>query len=140
MFFIARSLFWLGLIVMILPASPDGAIPAPRVSLLRSAFAARDLLADVTDVCSREPQACATSRETLVLFGRKLGTAASIVSAGLSTASDTVAGHDEETATADAVAANAAGTGAQSQGEPALLGTLTPSDLAPRWTASAHRS
>ena len=66
--FILRSLFWLSTIVMLLPASPDGSEPAPRVSLLHTAYAVRVLMQDVTGVCERNPEACAASREALVLF------------------------------------------------------------------------
>jgi len=57
--FVLRSLFWLATVAMLLPASPDGQ-PAPRVSLLQTAFAAKVLLQDVTGVCKRHPDGCAT--------------------------------------------------------------------------------
>lgn len=107
--FILRSLFWLTTVVLLLPPSADSHEPAPRVSMLHTAYAARVLLQDVTGVCQRHPEACETSREALVLLTRKLETGAEIVSAG--------------------IAAGQTATGAD-------RGTLTTADLMPAWTAS----
>ena len=81
--FLLRSLFWLSTVVVLRPASPDGKEPPPRVSLLHTAYAARTLLQDVTGVCQRNPDACAASREALILLSRKLDTGAGIVVAGI---------------------------------------------------------
>ena len=81
--FLLRSLFWLSTVVVLLPASPDGKEPPPRVSLLHTAYAARIILQDMTGVCERNPDACATSREALTLLSRKLETGAGIVVAGI---------------------------------------------------------
>lgn len=109
--FVMRSLFWLSTLVVLLPPAADGE-PAPRISVLHAAYAARILAQDVTGVCDRNPEACATSREALALLTRKLETGAGIVSAGL------VAGQ----ALSDAD-----------------HGTLEPADLEPDWSASARR-
>ena len=53
--FLLRSIFWLSTVVVLLPASPDGREPAPRVSLLHTAYAARTILQDMTGVCRRNP-------------------------------------------------------------------------------------
>ncbi len=105
--FVLRSLFWLATVVLLLPPSSDSLEPAPRVSLLHTAYAARVLLQDVTGVCSRHPNACATSREALVLLTQKLETGADIVSAGI-----------------------AAG---QTFSDPQTHGTLTTTDLESAW-------
>lgn len=81
--FVLRSLFWLATLVMLLPPSADGQQPAPRLSVLQAAYAARVIAQDVTGVCERNPQACATSKEALVLLTRKLGTGVDIVAAGI---------------------------------------------------------
>ena len=107
--FVLRSLFWLSTVVMLLPAAPDGQ-PAPRVSLLQTAYAAKILVQDVTGVCARHPEACATSREALHLLTMKIETGADIVSSGI------VAGQAFYDANID-------------------RGTLTQADLQPEWSA-----
>ena len=82
--FVLRSLFWLATLVLLLP--PSGAEPAPRVSMLHAAYSARILLQDLTGVCTRNPEACATSREALQLLTRKLETGAGIFASGVSAA------------------------------------------------------
>lgn len=110
MFFL-RAAFWLTTLVLLLPPSQNGE-PAPRVSVLQSAYSARILLQDISGVCDRNPQACATSREALALLSRKLATGADIVSAGIA------AGQSRPGAVPD------------------LPGTLRPSDLEPEWGAA----
>lgn len=112
--FVLRSLFWLATVVLLLPASSGGEHPAPRVSVIHTAYAARVLLQDVTGVCERHPEACAASREALVLLTRKLETGADIVSAGL------IAG--------------------QAFADPSVgHGTLTAADLEPSWSLADAR-
>ena len=106
--FVLRSLFWLMVLVLFLPAAPDGGSP-PRVNLLHAMLAARVLVQDMTGMCEREPAACATSREALALFKRKLETGAGVVAASLG-------GAGEDGARVDA-----------------NRGTLRAEDLEPEW-------
>jgi Family of unknown function (DUF5330) len=109
--FVLRSLFWLATVVMLLPASNSGE-PAPRVNLLQAAYATRIILQDMTGVCGRHPDACATSREALQLVAMKIGTGAGIVSSGI--------------------------VAVESYYDPsASRGTLTPEDLEPAWSLAA---
>jgi hypothetical protein len=110
--FILRSLFWLSTIVILLPASPDGHEP-PRVNLLHTAYAVRAIMQDVTGVCERNPDACAASREALVLLTRKLETGAGIVSASVK-----------------------AGQEYQFSDPGTDHGTLTAADLEPMWSVA----
>ena len=111
--FVLRSLFWLTALVLLLPPAEDGT-PPPRVNLLHAAYSARVLAQDMSGVCERNPEACATSREALSLLSRKLETGAGIVAAGLAAApSASVAAVDH--------------------------GTLRPADLEPAWSADEFR-
>lgn len=109
--FILRSLFWLSTIVLLLPASPDGREPAPRVNLLHTAYGVRAIMQDVTGVCERNPEACAASREALALLTQKLQTGAGIVTASVK------AGEEFANPEAD-------------------HGTLTAADLEPMWSVA----
>jgi hypothetical protein len=111
--FILRSLFWLSTIVILLPASPDGLEPAPRVNLLHTAYAVRAIMQDVSGVCERNPDACAASHEALALLTQKLETGAGIVSASVK------AGKDFQLADPDTD-----------------HGTLTAADLDPMWSVA----
>jgi hypothetical protein len=51
--------------------------------VLHAAYSARVLMQDLTGVCERNAEACATSREALVLLSQKLETGAGIVAAGI---------------------------------------------------------
>ena len=75
--FLIRSLFWLTVVVLLLP--PAGDEPAPRVGLSQTALAARALIHDVAALCERNEEACATSRDAAQLLGRKLETGARMV-------------------------------------------------------------
>ncbi|MDQ0324551.1 hypothetical protein J2R99_000400 [Rhodopseudomonas julia] len=81
--FLFRSIFWLTALILVLPPSPDGG-PPPRVTLLESALAFQVLAKDVSGVCDRHPEACATSRETFTLLSRKIATGRDMASAALS--------------------------------------------------------
>ncbi len=109
--FVLRSLFWLSTLVVLLPPSQDGREPAPRVSLLHTVYAARVLLQDMTGVCDRNPEACATSRQAMTLLTRKLETGASIVAAGVKSAQGSTAQDIDH-------------------------GTLTEADLEPQWSVA----
>ena len=109
--FLLRSLFWLSTVVVLLPPAQDGREPAPRVNLLHTAYAARVLLQDMSGVCQRNPDACAASRQALVLLTRKLETGAGIVVASVK------AGQTMTTPAVD-------------------HGTLTEADLKPVWSVA----
>ncbi len=115
--FVLRSLFWLSAVVMILPASPDGKEPPPRVNFIHTAYAARDLLHDLSGICERNPDACTASREALTLLTRKIETGAEIVSAGIAASR----GKDEN-------------GGAENIDH----GTLTSEDLSLGWSVAAN--
>ncbi len=80
MFFL-KSIFWLALVVLMLPAASDGKMPPPRVSLLETVSATRALVSDLAALCSRNEAACAVSRETIDLVAGKIKTGAAIAAA-----------------------------------------------------------
>lgn len=109
-FFLFRCIFWLGLVVLLLPASPDGSAPPPRVSVLEALSAARVFVRDISGACERNPHACAVGGDTVELVRLKIETGADIVGALIS-----------------------------SDGETISAGTLTKEDLAAEWSAPANQ-
>jgi hypothetical protein len=89
--FLIRSLFWLTIVVLMLP--PSGDTPPPRVGLYQTAFAARALVHDITGLCERNAEACATSRDAAELFTRKLQTGADMVESAFAGRSDELQGN-----------------------------------------------
>ncbi len=80
--FLLRSIFWLTVLVMLLPPAERGGDP-PRVDIVNGLIAAQALVKDVAGMCERNPAACAVSREAIGLVGRKIETGAGIVAAGM---------------------------------------------------------
>lgn len=113
--FLLKSIFWLALVVLMLPAASDGKTPPPRVSLLETVVATRALLSDLGAICSRNQTACAISRETIDLVAGKIKTGAAIAAAMVSAARD---GDD---------------ISAAREGD--HRGSLTSEDLEPGWSA-----
>ena len=89
MFFL-RTIFWLGLVIMLLPPASDGKTPAPRVTMMETAAATRTLIADVAALCNRNEAACAISRETIDLVASKVRTGAAIAAAMVGTGQDSI--------------------------------------------------
>jgi hypothetical protein len=108
--FFLRTIFWLGLVVLLLPPASDGKTPAPRVSMLETVSATRALISDLGSICSRNEAACAVSRETLDLVVGKIRTSADIAAAMTGTGQD---GIDR--------------------------GSLTGEDMEPGWSARSER-
>ena len=105
-FFLLRCIFWLGLVVLLLPASPDGSTPPPRVSVLEALSAARTFARDLSGACERNPHACAVGGDTAELVRMKIETGADIVGALISSDRTTIS-----------------------------AGTLTKEDMAADWSA-----
>ena len=87
--FVFRSIFWLGVVVMLLPPAPDGTAPAPRVGVLEALGAARTFARDLSKACERNPHACTVGSDTLTLMMRKAETGVDIVGALISSDEDT---------------------------------------------------
>ena len=88
--FILRTIFWLGLVVLMLPPASDGKAPGHSVSLLESVSATRALISDLAGICRRNEAACAASRETIDLVADKIRTGAGIAAAMVKTSQNGV--------------------------------------------------
>jgi hypothetical protein len=104
--FLFRAIFWLGVVVMILPPAADGT-PPPRVSVLATLSATRALARDISGACERNPHACEIGADTITLLKLKAKTGIDVIGGAI----------------------------ASYQGQPET-GTLTDRDLIAEWAAS----
>lgn len=81
MFFLLRTAFWLGLVLMILPIKTDdgGQTSAAEVSAWQAYDAAKETIQDLSGFCGRAPTACDTGSDILQTIGQKAKAGASYV-------------------------------------------------------------
>ena len=78
--FLFRSVFWLGVVVLLLPGDPNSGTDAPRVSAMQALVATRSAIADFSTFCDRNPQACATGSTAVQVFASKVRYGAELLS------------------------------------------------------------
>src|SRR5229473_3424351 len=61
--FLVRSAFWLSVVVLFLPNDPDN--EAPRVTLFQALDAGPAAVSDMSQLCDRNPDVCATGGAAL---------------------------------------------------------------------------
>lgn len=129
--FLLRAAFWLGVVIMLLPASPSADnTHAPRVSAGEALSAAGAALSDFRQFCGRQPDACTVGSETLRLFGEKARTGAAMLRTFLN---EKLRGPAESQG-------GAPHSSPPGPGVNAARDTLLPSDLTPAWRGPAPRN
>ena len=69
MWFLARMVFWLGLIIALLPIAPlRQETSASKVGAVDSLSAASAAVSDLRQFCVRQPDACAAGSEAIAQF------------------------------------------------------------------------
>lgn len=68
--FLLRSAFWLGIVILLIPADPHSG-EAPRVTLVNAFMAARATVADLSGFCGRNPDVCVTGEAAIDIFTEK---------------------------------------------------------------------
>ncbi|MEC9246832.1 DUF5330 domain-containing protein [Nitratireductor rhodophyticola] len=72
--FLIRSIFWLSLVLLLLPiggtGSEDGT-ETPQVGALQALGAAREAISDMVGICERKPEVCETGRAALQTIGAR---------------------------------------------------------------------
>lgn len=61
--FIIRSVFWLAVILLLLPSDPDAGPDAASVTFMEALNAVRGTVADLSQFCVRNPELCETGGE-----------------------------------------------------------------------------
>ncbi|WP_295806168.1 DUF5330 domain-containing protein [uncultured Nitratireductor sp.] len=70
--FLIRSIFWLSLVLLLLPIGGTGGEDegdAPQVGALQALGAAREAVSDMVGICERKPEVCETGRAALQTIG-----------------------------------------------------------------------
>ena len=126
MFFLLRSMFWLSVVLVLLPSGktqPSSTAPG-AVETLSAAGAA---LSDMTGFCNRQPEACLTGAQAAVAFGQRAQAGAKMVYEFL----------HEKAAPADTGSVRP--KPATAVKEKPSQHTLTPVDLKPAWRGPASK-
>jgi Family of unknown function (DUF5330) len=119
MWFLARVVFWLGLIIALLPSAPSRQeMSASKVGAVDSLAAASAAVSDIRQFCVRQPDACAAGSEAIARFVQKAETGAKLLYQFLNERKV----KDESTKSPD-----------RSPIGRLSLNTLTPTDLAISW-------
>lgn len=69
--FLVRAVFWLSIVILLIPGDPESGIEAPRVSALQALTAAQATVTDMSGFCERNPAVCVTGGEALKAFAEK---------------------------------------------------------------------
>ena len=80
MWFLVRMVFWLGLIIALLPIAPlRQETSASKVGTIDSLSAASAAVSDIRQFCVRQPDACAAGSEAIAQFVQKAETGAKLL-------------------------------------------------------------
>ena len=119
MWFLARMVLWLGLIIALLPSAPSRQeMSASKAGAVDSLAAASAAVSDIRQFCVRQPDACAAGSEAIARFVQKAETGAKLLYQFLNERKV----KDESTKSPD-----------RSPIGRLSLNTLTPTDLAISW-------
>ncbi len=81
MFFLIRTAFWLGLVILVLPigTGSENSSKEVGVSTFEALAAAQSTMNDLSGFCQRNPQTCVTGGVALQAFGEKAKESARLV-------------------------------------------------------------
>ena len=129
MLFLLRVAFWFSLVLLLLPfgTSADSNSKTPAVSPFQAFSAASAAVSDLSQFCTRQPEACVTGSQAAVTIGDKAQAAAGMMLDFLSKRNEGGASHNAVPATVD------------KSSEPVVQNTLTPADRAPAWRGPQPR-
>jgi hypothetical protein len=132
MWFLIRVVFWLSIVVMLLPSTqPQIAAQGPQVGAGEALSAAGAAVGDMRNFCSRQPEACAVGSQAATVFGHKAQAGAKMLYDYLT---EKVGAENDATGSAGKPA-TAAGRLTESPSQ----NTLTPADRAPAWRGPQPR-
>ena len=73
MFFLLRLVFWVGLVLVLLPRdkTPDQDKAAPQINASEAVSAATAAVSDMTQFCKRQPAACEVGSQAATAIGQR---------------------------------------------------------------------
>src|SRR5271154_1551765 len=73
MFFLLRLVFWVGLVLVLLPRdkTPDQDKAAPQINASEAVSAATAAVSDMTQFCKRQPAACEVGSQAATVIGQR---------------------------------------------------------------------
>ena len=123
MFFLLRTAFWLSIVILLLPA-PESMKPESGVGAAQAVGAASATFSDMSQFCTRQPDACQVGSQALTHFGHKAQASAKWLY-------DTLTSKSGSTQTPAEPAKAAAEADSQN--------TLTQADTTPAWRGTGQR-
>jgi hypothetical protein len=69
--FLLRTVFWLMVVILLLPSDPDAGPGAPQVTFVQAIDAVRATITDLSQFCSRNPDLCATGEAVIQVVADK---------------------------------------------------------------------
>ena len=129
MWLLVRMVFWLSVVIALLPVtSSQQETSASQVGAIDALSAASSAVSDIRQFCVRQPGACAAGSQAIVQFGHKAETGAKWLYQFLN-----------ERKAADQLPVTVKDTDKSSTGRPSSS-TLTPTDLAAPWQRPQPRA
>lgn len=105
--FIIRSVFWLSLVLLVIPLGTGSGGDTETVSPIEALFAARGAIQDVAGMCARKPDVCETGKAALHTIGARAREGAKLAYEAL----DSRYGEDEAVAASHDEVADVIATG-----------------------------
>jgi len=122
MWFLLRIMFWLGVVLILLPSAGSQPVPTSQVGTGEVFLAAKAVIADIQHFCERQPEACVAGSQATVTLGQRAQVGAKMLYEFLS----------EQFGTDESGSARATGSVPVRPARPSHH-TLGPADLVPPW-------
>ncbi|TMI99379.1 MAG: hypothetical protein E6G97_22565 [Alphaproteobacteria bacterium] len=71
MFFLMRTAFWLSIVILLLPTPDSMKTPEPGIGAAQAVTAASATVSDMSQFCTRQPEACQVGSHALTYLGNK---------------------------------------------------------------------
>ena len=122
MFFLIRAAFWLSIVIVLLPTPESAKVPEAGIGAAQAVTAASATVSDMSQFCTRQPEACQVGSQALTYFGHKAQASAKWV-------------YEKFTSKTEQPAAAPAKALAESDSQ----NTLTQADTTPAWRGAQQR-